>query len=401
MIQFTTSPLFSDIQTLYWLTQQGNNLNKSMVEDLYKSNRAIREGLVQVERMVNKPGVAPFQQKFWVKPDEVEKTDIVLRGHQNLAKYHESASGQSQHIEHYQSVKDPFEFVEDEEALDIMGRAERRTYDPETKESYVYEEGTPQYVKFTQNVGKNGRKAMYRYTYTGDRYINTLSRGQGEDFKKICQFYEGEDVSIEKSVKETQEFVKEMDHVISQYILDRDITVYRSIRHQDIEQFINAKDAIWQDKGYASTTVLKGSYNLDGSDDILEGLNYEEGMETSDSYFVEKDDGKPKIETRILIPKGKGRGAWMVPFSKYPAENEFLLARGTKFKITKIEKTGDNEYYIEMEAIGREVDNEPPKLILGSEMKKSHQSKKSTSSKGKQSNIRKFVWCPGDLVKVE
>ena len=34
--------------------------------------------LVQVERTVSKPGVKPFQQKFWVKPDQVKKTDVVL-----------------------------------------------------------------------------------------------------------------------------------------------------------------------------------------------------------------------------------------------------------------------------------------------------------------------------------
>ena len=56
-----------------------NYITKSMnSEDIEKS--LDKSGLVQVERMVIKPGVTPFRQKFWVKLDEVKKTDVVLHG---------------------------------------------------------------------------------------------------------------------------------------------------------------------------------------------------------------------------------------------------------------------------------------------------------------------------------
>lgn len=52
-------------------------ITKSMSDDDIKKSM-YNSGLVQVERMVNKPGVKPFQEKFWVNPDEVKKTDMVL-----------------------------------------------------------------------------------------------------------------------------------------------------------------------------------------------------------------------------------------------------------------------------------------------------------------------------------
>lgn len=40
--------------------------------------------LVLVERMVTKPGSLPFRQKFWVNPDQVEKTDKLLGNLHNV-----------------------------------------------------------------------------------------------------------------------------------------------------------------------------------------------------------------------------------------------------------------------------------------------------------------------------
>ena len=52
-------------------------ITKSMSDnDIRKS--MYNSGLVQVLRMVNKPGSAPFQEKFWVRPDQVQATDKVL-----------------------------------------------------------------------------------------------------------------------------------------------------------------------------------------------------------------------------------------------------------------------------------------------------------------------------------
>ena len=62
----------TDRQVLNLLTKSMSN--KDIEKSLSKS------GLVQVERTVSKPGITPFRQKFWVRPDQVKKTDIVLHG---------------------------------------------------------------------------------------------------------------------------------------------------------------------------------------------------------------------------------------------------------------------------------------------------------------------------------
>ena len=66
-------------------------LKESLLKDLLKSFKLHkdRSHLVQVERTVTKKGKT-FIQKFWVKPDEVKKTDIVIGGHKNLDPSHPS-----------------------------------------------------------------------------------------------------------------------------------------------------------------------------------------------------------------------------------------------------------------------------------------------------------------------
>lgn len=47
-----------------------------------------RKGKVLVQRAVNKPGIQTFYQHFWVNPDQVKSTDVVLAGHHNLQSTH-------------------------------------------------------------------------------------------------------------------------------------------------------------------------------------------------------------------------------------------------------------------------------------------------------------------------
>ena len=47
-----------------------------------------RTKLVMVQRVVHKPGVKTFIQTFYVRPDQVQKTDHVIAGHQNLPNNH-------------------------------------------------------------------------------------------------------------------------------------------------------------------------------------------------------------------------------------------------------------------------------------------------------------------------
>ena len=410
MIQFTNNPLEFDMNTLQYLQDLG--MKKSYVLDLLKSNRAVREGLVQVERMVSKPGITPFQQKFWVKPDQVQKTDIVFRGHQNLSNYQQTINSKMAHVEHYQPVKDPLEFDEDNswEAWDMLGRNDEHERVIEHVSSVAYREvkgeklysGTQKYLDYLNKIGEEGKEVLNFYTHHGDEFMNRLARNLTQSFRRLVAIQEGMgdrkyiestykkykfkldyDEVLDKHVREhtelTEEEIIKLDKAISQYVLDSDLVVHRSILRQDIEQFLEAPDGIWQDHGFGSTTLVKGSYNTNHDSNTVPG---------------KKDKKYPKIETKILIPKGKGRGVWLAPVSEFPNENEFLLARGTQFRIHNIKQTGPHSYYIEMEAIGRST---PAKIgdIPEPTLKKSQDSEPLTS------NPRKFIWYPGELVRVK
>lgn len=56
------------------------------------------------------------------------------------------------------------------------------------------------------------------------------------------------------------------------------------------------------------------------------------------------------IMLKLKIPKGKGRGVYIENLSAINGEKEFLLKRGSKFKITKISRVLDKPC-IEMEWI--------------------------------------------------
>jgi len=51
----------------------------------------------------------------------------------------------------------------------------------------------------------------------------------------------------------------------------------------------------------------------------------------------------------ITVPAGVGRGAYIAPLSHYQSENEFLLQRGSSFKITKAVQSGSTtEVYLRL-----------------------------------------------------
>lgn len=50
--------------------------------------------------------------------------------------------------------------------------------------------------------------------------------------------------------------------------------------------------------------------------------------------------GNPHIY-EICMPPGKGRGAYVAAMSRYEHEQEFLIARGTKYKIVGVTEDGE------------------------------------------------------------
>lgn len=156
--------------------------------------------------------------------------------------------------------------------------------------------------------------------------------------------------------KELEGRIDEIEKAINLFELKDDMVVHRRISNSLIDQFINAPDGIYQDNGFCSTTLVRGSF---------------------------KKRITNEIDLRIKVPKGKGVGAWIAPISKYPKESEFLLQRGSRFRIHNITPKEGQGWDIELELIGRAA--QP----LGT-IKKSLSARSTSESK--------FTWDLGDIV---
>ena len=59
------------------------------------------------------------------------------------------------------------------------------------------------------------------------------------------------------------------------------------------------------------------------------------------------------IGYEVSIPKGRGRGIFIDPISEYSGEQEFMVARGTEFKITGAYKDTHGNVICKLKAIYR------------------------------------------------
>lgn len=137
--------------------------------------------------------------------------------------------------------------------------------------------------------------------YTGSWYWEL------NDSLRNSNFYDNLSPITQMAVDDS---VAAMDTAIAKFDLKKNLTVYRGssshlVMGYGTAEEINAnlKGAIVMDKAYMSTSADKKSH-FDG-----------------------------EIQYEIQVPKGKGRGAFVAPISEFKSEDEFLLKRGTKFKV--------------------------------------------------------------------
>lgn len=140
--------------------------------------------------------------------------------------------------------------------------------------------------------------------YTGDDYrdINDALRISG----------------LSRASPDIRQCVEDMTRALSNFNLKKSITVFRGAGgaifggNKTVEE-INAMAKAGvrlRDNGFMSTSASQGA-NFSG-----------------------------KYQFIITVPAGVGRGAYVAPLSHYRSENEFLLQRGTTFKITKAVQNG-------------------------------------------------------------
>ena len=118
------------------------------------------------------------------------------------------------------------------------------------------------------------------------------------------------------------EITKSLESAINKFELDDNIVVYRraDISLLDYFEKILQSGGIFQDDGFITTTALEIGSN------------------------------EREIEISVIVPKGKGYGAYIAPVSQFPDECEFLLSRGTLFKVREVDR---KNFKVVIEAVGR------------------------------------------------
>lgn len=152
------------------------------------------------------------------------------------------------------------------------------------------------YPIWERSITSEEKEEIVKYTGSDYRSINSALRDADKGYEKANMFM--------------QRRIDRIDQAIAKFELKKNLKVYRGSSARLVGGYttaaeINAymKGAIVQDKGFISTSAVHGS----------------------------QFSGKIKYE--IQVPRGKGRGAFVSPISNFKTENEFLLKRGTYFKV--------------------------------------------------------------------
>lgn len=157
--------------------------------------------------------------------------------------------------------------------------------------------------------------------YSGDDYsaINGLLRGRMT--KNQVKLWDA------NSQYTTMENIENVTDAISQFELKDNIRVYRTCEEDVFRSLKKDVGSVFIDDGFTSTSVL--------STPVASG----------------------NVTMVIDVPAGKGVGAWIAPLSGTEEEYEFLLQRGTKFRIKSVLES-NNKTEIHMEVIGNEPKSE-------------------------------------------
>ncbi|MDR0898766.1 MAG: ADP-ribosylating toxin [Lactobacillaceae bacterium] len=143
--------------------------------------------------------------------------------------------------------------------------------------------------------------------------INVYSR----NYEEMNNYLRG---LTKKASKKTLANIKNIDKAMSSYKNPVKTTLYRGLSTDGFKAgLLNGKKikvgAKYQDKGYMSTSF-----------DMAIAKKYATG-----------------VILQIEIPKGKNTGAYIGNISDWKIEKEYLLNHGSEFKITDVQKLGENK----------------------------------------------------------
>jgi hypothetical protein len=121
-----------------------------------------------------------------------------------------------------------------------------------------------------------------------------------------------------------KEKIEYITKAINEFDLKESIRVYRSCDPDVLDMLKNSVGKIFRDDGFGSTSAISAK--------VASG----------------------NVRMEIDVPPGKGNGAWVNPISgAEDKEFEFLLQRGTLYKVDSMEQDGD-DYVFHMKVQGHE-----------------------------------------------
>jgi hypothetical protein len=220
------------------------------------------------------------------------------------------------------------------------------------KEDFQHQDGSPEHpilghadidverTKLNAEHKRLSKISINRESKMSDEHINAIRKYKKSsrqlnlyhrDNKKfnhdIDTYADKEDREPQK--KEAADHTKHLDHVTS-HKTTKDMHVYRGFGY-DMSIHSLPKDAELHDKGYVSTSLNKNKTH-----------NFSGAYTNTDGHVV-------STIAKIHIPKGT-KGHYLDNESDkerdYSHEKEFLLHRGTHFKVLHHEYDADNKYHI-------------------------------------------------------
>ncbi len=196
--------------------------------------------------------------------------------------------------------------------------------DWENMKKFVSDEEIDSHFKESYGVWNGGltsSEASAVYAYTGDDYrdINDYLRRKKEPKPAFLE--------------RVKQQVERIDTALAQFELTDYIRLYRGT-------------------GRAGNDIItEEMIDMILADDLAyQSSSLKESVAKQFALSSARGSGKTPHVYEICMPPGKGRGAYIAPMSRYENEQEFLIARGTKYKIIDV-KLKDNIIYVKLEVI--------------------------------------------------
>ena len=148
-----------------------------------------------------------------------------------------------------------------------------------------------------------------------------LDRGKKKNLTAFQEVFEPE----ENFVDSFKDMAMHMESAINKFELRDNIAVFRWADISMLNFFEKVRDSggFFQDDGFVSTTAV-----------------------------VPKTKYDNLIEVKIIVPAGMGRGAYIAPLSDFPEEAEFVLQRGTIFKVVDIVENESSGWKVTIKIVG-------------------------------------------------